>query len=317
MGRYVARRLLVAVPTLLGLSLLIFILISLAPGDPAEELTRQRFGSVEPTETDVARTRAELGLDRPAVEQYVSWLGGAITGDLGTGFNRGIAVSTEIWQAFRITLGLAILAVVLVMAVAIPLGIAAAMLHNRWPDHVLRFLTLVGASVPGFFLAYVLIYLFSVRLGWLPVAGRGGLDHMLLPAVTLAVVPTAIVSRLLRSSLLETFGENYVRAARAKGLSATAVVVRHGLRNGAIPVVTYLGTLLAGLLDGVLIAEFIFAWPGLGRLTLESIGARDYPMVQGIVLFGGALYVILNLAVDLSYRLLDPRIRLEGAHARA
>ncbi len=315
MGRYVAGRLLVAVPTLLGLSILIFALVSMAPGDPAEELTRQRFGSVEPTEADVAETRAELGLDRPAVVQYLSWLGGALTGDLGVGFDRGIPVTTDIWRAFKVTAGLAVFAVVLVLAIAIPLGLAAAMLHNRWPDHVLRLLTLVGASVPGFFLAYVLIYVFAVRLGWLPVAGRGSFETSVLPALTLAVLPLAVVSRLLRSSLLETFGENYMRAAWAKGLSATAVVIRHGLRNASIPVVTYLGVLLAGLLDGVLITEFIFAWPGLGRLLFEAIGARDYPLIQGIVLFAGVLYVLLNLAVDLSYRVLDPRIHLQGAGA--
>jgi len=315
-GRYVARRVLVAVPTLAGLSVLIFVLVSLAPGDPAEELTRKRFGDTEPTAADIARTRAMLGLDEPAVTQYLSWLGNALTGDLGTGFSRGRPVSTEIADAFGVTLVLAAAAVLVVVVVAFPLGVAAAMLHNRWPDHLLRLLTLVGASVPGFFLAYVLIYLFAVELGWLPVAGRGGLDHLVLPALTLAVVPTAIVSRLLRSSLLETFGESYVRAARAKGLAATAVVVRHGLRNATIPVVTYLGTLLAGLLDGVLIVEVIFAWPGLGQLTVQAIGARDYPLIQGIVLFAGALYVGLNLLVDLSYRLLDPRIRLAGTGER-
>lgn len=311
MGGYAARRLLVAVPTLLGLSLLIFILVSLAPGDPAEELTRKRFGSNEPTPADIAATQAELGLDRPAVEQYLSWLGGALTGDLGNGFNRGLPVSGEIWQAFKVTVGLALLSVALVLALALPLGLAAAMLHNRAPDHLLRLLTLIGASVPGFFLAYLLIYLFAVRLGWFPVAGRGGLEHMVLPALTLAVVPTAIVSRLLRSSLLETFGESYVRTARAKGLSPVRVVWSHGLRNASIPVATYLGTLLAGLLDGVLIVEFIFSWPGLGQLTFQSIGARDYPMIQGIVLFSGAVYLLANLVVDLSYRLLDPRIRLD------
>ena len=312
MGRYLARRLLIALPTLLVLSLLIFTLISFAPGDPAEDLARRRSGTGEVLGDEVERIRAELGLDRPFVVQYSSWLAGAVIGDLGQSFSRGTSVAREIGDRIQATAELAGAAFLLVLMTAVPLGMAAAMLHRHWADHGLRLLALVFASVPGFFLAYLLIIVFGTKLRLLPVAGRAGLDTLVLPAVALAALPTAIVSRLLRSSLLEVLGEDYVRTARSKGLRSLQVVVRHGLRNAAIPVVTYLGAQLAVLLEGAVIIEVIFAWPGLGRLAVEAISHRDYPMIQGLVLFVGAVYIVMNLLVDLSYHLIDPRIRLEA-----
>lgn len=316
MGPYLVRRVLVAVPTLAALSLLIFVLVSLAPGDPAEELARRRLAPREPTPADVARFRAELGLDRPFLVQYASWLGGAVGGDLGTSFTRQTPVWDEIRRALPATAELASSAFLVALLVGVPLGLVAALLHRRWPDHFLRLLALAGASVPGFFLAYLLIIVFASRLGWLPVAGRHGLDALVLPSMALAVGPTAIVSRLLRSSLLEVQGEDYLRTARSKGLSRHRSIAVHAMPIASIPVVTYLGTLLGALLDGVVIAEVIFAWPGLGRLTVEAISARDYPMIQGLVLFAGVVYFVMNVAVDLSYRILDPRIRLEGSADR-
>lgn len=313
MGRYAARRLLVSIPTLFALSLFIFSLVSLAPGDPAEELARRRSPSGEVSEQDIERTRRELRLDRPFAAQYVSWLHGAVTGDMGRSFYKGTSVLGEIRSRVPATLELAAVALVLVVVMAVPLGVAAAMLHRHWSDHVMRFVALLFASVPGFFLAYVLIIVFATKLRLLPVAGRSGLDTLILPAVALAVGPIAVVSRLLRSSLLEVFGEDYTRTARGKGLTSLKVIVRHGLPNAAIPVTTYMGGLLAGLLEGVVIVEFIFAWPGLGQLAFEAISQRDYPMIQAVVILAGAVYILMNLAVDVSYAVLDPRIRLEGS----
>ena len=312
MGRYVARRLLVSIPTLLALSFCIFTLVSAAPGDPAEELARRTSPGGEVTEVDLERAQKELRLDRPFVEQYVSWLGAALTGDLGESFVRRTPVYDEISKRVPATAQLAGAAFLLVLVLAVPLGILAAMAHRHWADHGMRFIALVLASVPGFVLAYVLIIVFATRLRLLPVAGRGGFDTLVLPAVALAVGPLAVMSRLLRSSLLEVFTEDYMRTARAKGLSSVQAVVRHGLRNAGIPVVTLMGGLLAGLLDGALITEVIFAWPGLGRLTFEAISQRDHPMILGVVLFAGAIYIVMNLLVDLSYGLFDPRIRTES-----
>lgn len=313
MGQYVARRLLAAVPTLLGLSLLIFTLVAWAPGDPAVELARRRSGSGEISEADVTRARAELHLDRPFVEQYGRWLEGAVRGNLGTSFSSQTSVFARIRSGLGASGELAGVAFALTLGIAIPLGTVAAMFHRRWPDGLLRVAALVGASIPSFFLAYLLIVFFVTRLHLLPVAGRSGVGSLVLPAVSLAVLPTAVVSRLLRSSLLEVLSADYMRTADAKGLSGVRVVVLHGLRNAAIPVVTYLGSLLGGLLEGALIVETIFAWPGLGRLAFEAISQRDYPMIEGVVVTIGAIYIAMNLAVDLCYRLLDPRIRLEAA----
>jgi len=311
-GRYLARRLLVTIPTLFALSLFIFTLVSLAPGDPAEDLARRRSPTGEVSDEELLRVRHELGLDRSFVVQYGSWLGGALTGDLGESFSRRKPVADEIRGRLGATVELAGTAFVLVILMAVPLGVAAAVLHRHWSDHFMRFLALAFASIPGFFLAYLLIILFVTHLRLLPVAGRQGPESLVLPALALAVGPTAVISRLLRSSLLEVFGEDYIRTARAKGLGRLRVVVSHGLPNAAIPVVTYMGGLLAGLLEGVVIVEFIFAWPGLGRLTFEAISQRDYPLIQGVVVMAGVIYVVMNLLVDLSYRLLDPRIRLES-----
>ena len=311
MGGYAVRRLLIAIPALLGLSFLIFTLVSNTPGDPAAELARRRDSRNEVSQAQIEQVRHEIGLDRRFFTQYVDWLKGAVHGDLGQSFVRQTSVTHEIAQRVPASAELAGAAFVIILLLSVPLGVAAAMLHRHWADHVLRLLSLLGASVPGFFLAYLLIILFATRLGLLPVAGRQGFSSVLLPAFTLAVGPTAVVSRLLRSSLLEVFGEEYMRSARGKGLSWLVVVLRHGLPNAAVPVVTYLGTVLGALLEGVVITEVIFAWPGLGQLTVQSITGRDYPMIQGIVLFAGLVYIVMNLLVDLSYRLLDPRLRLE------
>lgn len=313
MGRYLAGRVATAFPTLIGLSLLVFALVSAAPGDPAEELARRRSGSIEVTQADIDAAQEELHLDRPFLVQYGLWLKGAVTGDLGESFAKKRPVYDEIRDRLPATAELALAALSLIVVGGVAFGVAAAFAHRRWPDHLLRVIALVGASIPGFFLAYLLIILFVRELHLLPVAGRDGLSSLVMPAVAVAVKPLAVVSRLLRSTLLEVAGDEYLRTARSKGLRPVQVVLRHALRNAAIPVITYLGTVLGALLEGVVVIEVIFAWPGLGRLTYEAISQRDYPMIQGVVVLLGALYILMNIAVDVTYRLLDPRIRLEAS----
>ena len=311
MARYLARRLLIAVPTLVALSFLIFLLVSSAPGDPAEEYARKRSGSQEATAQDIQRAKLELGLDRPFFVQYGTWLKGMVTGDLGESFAKRRPVYDELRERIGPTLELTFAALLLVGMVGVPLGMAAAMMHRHWSDQLFRFGALLGASIPDFFLAYILIIQLATKAGLLPVAGRQGISSLIMPAVVVSLTPTAVISRLLRASLLEVFTEDYMRTARSKGLGSLRVVLRHGLRNASIPVVTYLGTVLGTLLEGVVITEFIFAWPGLGRLTVEAISQRDYPVIQAAVLLAGAIYLFANLIVDVVYGLLDPRIRLE------
>lgn len=313
MTGYASRRVVLAVPTLVGLSLLVFGLIALVPGDPAVELASRRAAGEVPTDAEIEAVRAELGLDRPLAVQYADWVGGALRGDLGTSFVRQRSVSAVIRSRVVATGELALAALGLTILVGVPLGVAAALTHRRWPDQLLRVGALTGASIPSYFFAYLLIGLLATRLGLLPVAGRDGAASLVLPALALSLGPTAIVSRLLRSALLESLSEDYLLTARLKGLRERAVVARHALPNAAIPVVTVLGTVLGHLLTGAVIVEVVFAWPGLGRLTLESVVQRDYPMLQGVILFAGVVFVGLNLLVDLSYRLLDPRVRLGGA----
>ena len=312
MARYLARRLLVAVPPLIALSFLIFLLVSNAPGDPADEYARTRSGSQEATAQDIQRAKVELGLDRPFFVQYGTWLKGMVTGDLGESFAKRRPVSAELSDRIGPTLELTFASLLLIIVVGLPVGVLAAMFHRHWTDQTFRFLALLGASIPSFFLAYMLIIQLATELKLLPVAGRQGIDSLIMPAIVVAITPAAVISRLLRASLLEVFSEDYMRTARSKGLGSLPVVLRHGLRNASIPVVTYVGTVLGSLLEGVVITEFIFAWPGLGLLTLEAISPRDYPMIPAAVLLAGAIYLIANLLVDVLYGLLDPRIRLEG-----
>lgn len=309
MTGYVLRRALLLVPTLIGISLLAFALANLAPGDPAEEFLRRSLQR-PPTPEEVSAEREELGLDRPLVLQYATWVGDAFRGDLGVSYSSRRPVTTELAHRIPFTLELAVPAALLALIVALPLGIVAAMHRNRFVDHVLRVAALVGASIPSFWLALILITVFAVELAVLPVAGRQGVDTMVLPVVTLAVVPTAVLARFTRSTMLETLGEEYIRVVLAKGVRARTMVWRHALRNSLVPVVTAFGTSVGHLVGGVVIVESIFLWPGVGRLTLDAIHERDYPLIQGVVVYSGAAFVLLNLVVDLSYALIDPRVRL-------
>lgn len=314
MRRYLARRLLAAGPTLVALSFVIFCLGTVA-GDPSERLASAGLepGQV-PSSAQIAAVRHELGLDRPLSTRYAEWAGRAVQGDLGRSVFTQSAVATEVMKALPATLRLTMAAMVAIVLLGVPLGLVAAFTHRRWPDTVLRLAALSGASTPAFFLAYLLVLLFAVRLHLLPVVGMGSLRHIVLPALTLAVGPAALVSRLLRSSVIEVLGEGFITTARAKGLSGTAVLTGHALRNAAIPVLTVLGSVLGRLIEGAVIVEIIFAWPGIGRLTFDAVTSADYPMVQGTVLFAGIVFVVVNLLVDLSYGVVDPRVRL-GARA--
>lgn len=310
MRAYVVRRVLLVVPTVLGLSIGVFLLAHLAPGDPASQYARQRSPGGDPTPQEIAQAREELGLNRPLTVQFTDWLTDVARGDLGTSFQRDSQVRDEIARRLPATAQVAGASLGLIVVFSIPVGIVAALFHRRWIDHVLRTASLAAASVPGYVSAYLLIIVFATKLGLVPVAGRTGPLSLVLPALAIAIGPTAVVSRLLRASLLEALTEDYMRTALAKGLGRRAAVMRHALRNAAIPVVTVMGTILGHLLTGAVIAEFIFAWPGLGRLTLDAVFQRDYPLLQGLILLAGVMFVLVNLVIDLSYVLFDPRVRL-------
>ncbi|MDP8931123.1 MAG: ABC transporter permease [Actinomycetota bacterium] len=316
MRAYLVRRLVLLVPTLLGISLLAFGLANLAPGDPAEAFLRRALGH-EPNPAEVAAVREELGLDRPLLVQYVDWVGDAARGQLGISYSTRRPVIEEIRRRVPFTLELAVPAAVVALAVAVPAGILSAVRRNRLADQVVRVLSLAGASMPSFWLALLLILFFAVKLALVPAAGRHGLTSLLLPVLALSLGPAAVLARFTRSTLLETFGEEYVRMARAKGLSTGLVVGRHALRNGLVPVITAFALSFGHLLVGAVIIETIFVWPGLGSLALDAIKQRDYPMIQAFVLYTGAAFVMLNLVVDLSYTVIDPRIRLQRREARA
>lgn len=313
MTAYLLRRVLLVVPTLLGVSLLAFALANLTPGDPAEELLRRSTG-YQPTPEEIARTREELGLDRPIAVQYASWLANAARGDLGTSYGTRRPVTDEIVERIPRTLELAVPAALSALVLALALGMVSAVHRNRWPDQVVRVISVAGASMPSFWLALLLIVLFSLKLSVLPVAGReAGVRSLVLPVVALTLAPMAVLARFTRSAMLETLGDDYVRTARAKGLAGWRVVGRHALRNACIPLVTAFGTSLGHLVSGAVIIETIFLWPGVGKLAVDAILQRDYPMIQGFTLYAGFAFVLLNLLVDLSYGALDPRIRLTRA----
>lgn len=308
--RYALRRLLIAGPTLLGLSFLIFLLGSMA-GDPSAGLAERGLQPGEvPTAEQIAAVHHELGLDRPLLARYGEWVRQVMQGDLGKSLITGQGVGEAIRGAAPATLALAGAATLLVLVLAVPLGTVGALLRGRWWPQVARLGSLAGASIPGFFLAYLLIYLFAVHLHLLPVVGQVGFRSIVLPAVTLAAGPTATVARLLQRGLTAELREAYPRTALAKGLTDTAVVASHALRNALLPLVTVIGTVLVRLIEGAVVVELIFGRSGIGRLTLQSVGSSDYPMIQGVVLFAGLAVIGFNLVVDLTYPLLDPRVRL-------
>ena len=316
MRRYVVRRLLLLVPVLLGVSVIIFMVLHLSPGDPAEIM----LGS-QATQADLDRLRAELGLTEPLYVQYVHWLGLVARGDLGRSIWMKRPVLAEVLGRFKATLVLTGAALVLSTAVGLALGIVSAIRPNSLLDRLSAVASLFGASMPVFWLGIVLMVIFALWLGWLPASGMfapyGGGDlrdllaHLALPAFTLAAASVTIIARLTRSTMLETLGQDYIRTARAKGVVERAVVLRHGLKNALIPIVTVVGVQAGYLLGGAVLTETVFAWPGVGTLMVQGILARDFPLVQGCVLVVALSFVLINLVVDLLYAWLDPRIRYE------
>jgi len=303
-SQYIAGRLLAAIPVLLGISVFVFFMAHLAPGDPVTIML-----GLQADAEQMERLREELGLNDPLPVQYFRFLSGAVRGDLGRSLKSNRLVTQEITDRFPRTIQLAAAGMGLAITIGVIAGVVAAAFHRRLTDTATMILAILGVSVPSFWLGLMLIYLFSVRLRWLPVAGADTWRHLVLPAFSLGVLAAAILARMTRSGVLEVLRQDYVRTARAKGLSERVVLYRHALKNALIPVVTIVGLQFGGLLGGTVIIETLFAWPGLGTLAITSILARDFPMVQGIVLYLALGYVLVNLAVDLTYGYLDPRIR--------
>jgi peptide/nickel transport system permease protein len=312
---YIARRVAYLIPTWLAITLLAFAVAQLAPGDPAATYFERTHGR-PPGAAELVQTRHALGLDQPWPVRYFDWLGNAVRGDLGTSYSTGLPVTQELTSRFPATLELASAATLLAVLLGVPLGVFAALRRNGLLDHLTRGGSLVLASIPGFWLAYLLIILFSVKLHALPSFGSGGLSHLVLPALALGLGEAGLVARLSRSSLLEVLREDYVTTARAKGLREYRVVTVHALRNGLIVVVTQIGLIFCFLLAYSAIVEVIFVWPGIGRLAVDAINQRDYPVIEGFVVFAGTVFILVNLAVDLIYLRLDPRISL-GSGERA
>jgi peptide/nickel transport system permease protein len=309
---FVARRVLSTVPVLLIVAVLVFLLLRLTPGDPAAILA----GDAANTE-QIAQIRTSLGLDRPILAQFGIWIGNLLQGNLGESFYYKTGVATLIGQRLEPTLSLAAITITIAVLVAVPLGVLAAWRFGGWLDRALMGFSVLGFSVPVFVLAYILIYIVSLKLGLLPVQGYRRiadgigpwLYHLVLPSLTLSVIYIALLARVTRASVIEALGEDYIRTARAKGLPEARVLVRHALANAAIPIVTVIGIGIALLIGGVVVTESVYAIPGLGRLTVDAVLARDFPTIQGVILFFSFIYVLVNLLIDLSYVFLDPRIR--------
>ncbi len=312
MLRYLIKRLLATIPVMGVVALFVFSLLYLSPGDPAAVIA----GDIA-TEADIARIRAQLGLDQSFLVRFGGWAWGLLHGDLGVSIFTGLPVATLIGQRVEPTLALTLCTLIVAVGLAVPLGVLAAARAGGWLDRIVMAISVLGFSVPVFVIAYGLILLFSVQLEWLPVQGYRSLTdgfgpfvrHMILPSVALGVVYMALIARITRATMLDVLSQDYVRTATAKGLARSAVLTRHALKNAAVPIVTIIGIGIAALIGGVVVTETVFAIPGLGRLTVDAILRRDYPIIQGVTLLFSVVYVLVNLLVDLSYSLFDPRIR--------
>jgi ABC-type dipeptide/oligopeptide/nickel transport system permease component len=301
---YIARRLVSAIPTLLGVSLIVFLMVRLLPGDPARVIA-----GLLASETDVERIRHDLGLDQPAPLQYVQFLGRLSHLDLGTSARTHGPVIGEVMARLPSTVELATLSMVVATAVGIVAGVAAATHHNGQIDHAISALVLFGVSMPVYWLGLMLIVVFAINLQLLPAAGSQQPGAWVMPTLTLAAFSVGLIARMTRSTMLEVLNADYVRTARAKGMGETPLVYGHALRNALLPIVTVVGLQFGTLLGGAIVTETVFGWPGLGQLLVDALFARDYPMVQGIVLTFSTLFIVVNLAVDVLYAYLDPRIR--------
>lgn len=303
MKQYIVKRLLSGIVVLFGLSVFTFLLIHLIPGDPVRIMLGQR-ATVEQIES----LRGELGLNKPLVVQYLDYASGVLKGDLGTSLKTGRPVSTEIADRFPATAKMALASLVVAVVIGIGLGVLAAKYKDTPIDGAIMTFSTFGMSIPGFWLGLLVILVFSVHLGWFPIAGGTGLKDMVLPAFTLGTLLATALSRLTRAGMVEVLSNDYIRTARAKGMNERIVLLRHAFRNVMIPIVAVIGLELAGLLGGAVIVEQVFGWPGVGTLAIQAISSRDFPMIQGTTLFIGAVYVLVVILIDVLYALLDPRI---------
>ena len=306
MLQYVVKRLLSTIPVLFGISLLLFFMLRMLPGDPAQVLAGQMA-----TPEEIENIRHQLGLDRPIHVQYAFFLGRLALFDLGRSARTQNPVTEEIWARLPNTILLAVVAIALACLFGIPAGIVSAVRPYTWTDYVVTFSALFGISMPVFWLGLMLVVVFSVMLNWLPAGGTGSWKHVILPSLTLAALMVAFIARMTRASMIEVLSQDYTTTARSKGLKEQVVIIKHALKNALIPIITVVGLQFGLLLGGAVLTETVFAWPGLGRLIVDSILARDYPVIQGAILVFGLLYILVNLIVDLVYAYVDPRIRYE------
>jgi peptide/nickel transport system permease protein len=306
---WTARRILAVVPVLFGVTLAVFSMLFLVPGDPVKMMLAEFVTNPD----QVAQMRAQLHLDEPILTQYGRFVAGAVRGDLGVSIRSRRPVTTEIGENVASTTQLALAAMLVAVTLGVPLGLLAALSRNSWLDVASMGGALLGVSMPSFWLGLLLIFVFSLHLAWFPATGGGDLAHLVLPAITLGTIAAAIIARLTRSSMLEVLGQDYVRTARAKGLGGVSVVARHALKNALIPIITIFGLQFGNLLAGAVIVETVFSRPGLGRLIVGGILNKDFPLVQGTVLFVATVYVLINVLVDVAYAYADPRIRFGSA----
>jgi peptide/nickel transport system permease protein len=304
MFRYLAQRVLYTLPVIWLVVSVVFLLIHLVPGDPIQQM----LGEGAPA-ADLQAARHAYGLDAPLGEQYLHYWKGVLHGDLGPSLRFNQSVTKLLAQRYPYTLQLTIAALIVAILLSIPAGVHSARHRNQWDDRTLSVISLFGLSFPNFALGPILILLFAIKFGWLPVSGSGGIEHLILPAITMGGALAAILTRMVRTSMLEELGQDYIRTARAKGLSERVVVYRHALRNAMIPIITVLGLQFGALLAGAIVTETIFSWPGVGRLTIQAISNRDYYLVQGCILAIGLTYVAVNFLTDLLYSVVNPRIR--------
>lgn len=312
MWQFLLRRLLLLIVVVIGVTALTFLMMYCTPGDPATTIAMARYGGPESLSSDlIAWIRHQEGLDAPIHIQYAKWLHHIFYLDMGRSLITDEPVFDKILSRFPATLHLALASMLIYLLVAIPIGILSAIKQNSLIDYLSNIGVLVGVSMPSFWLALILILFFSIYMRWLPVCGSQGLSYIILPATTLGIGIAATTTRIVRSSMLDVLRQNYIRTARAKGLKETIVIGKHALKNAIIPIITISGLQFASLLEGAVVIETIFAWPGVGRLLVDSINQRDFPMIQGCILFIAIIFVLVNLLVDLSYVYLDPRVRYD------
>ena len=304
MAKYIAKRLICMIPVILGVTLLVFFIMNLAPGDPAQIILGEQA-----TPEQIAELRTQMGLDKPLIVQYINYILKLLHGDFGTSYSSGKSVTNEIFACFPYTVKLTLVAAVVSILLALPLGILAAIKQNSWVDNLSMIISLIGVSMPIFWLALMLILVFALKLGWFPVYGAESWKSIVLPAISLGFMNMASIARTTRSSMVETIRQDYIRTAYAKGLDKHKIIMHHAFRNGMLPTITVIGLGIGSMLGGSVLTETVFAWPGVGRLMIQAINGRDTPMVMGCIVLMTVCFSFVNLIVDLLYGAVDPRVR--------